>query len=52
MLGSMQTPINYFFNERIDSKTLEAFAGGPLAMHLSAYAQQLFEQGYTECDRH
>ena len=47
MLGSMQTPINHFFNKRIDTKTLEAFARGPLAVHLSAYAQQLFEQGYT-----
>src|SRR6516225_2100042 len=43
----MQTPINHFFDERIDSKTLEAFASGPLAAHLGAYAQQLFEQGYT-----
>src|SRR6516162_8680847 len=47
MLGFMETPINHFFNERIGSKTLEAFTRGPLAAHLSAYAQQLFEQGYT-----
>ena len=43
MLGFMETPINHFFNERIGSKTLEAFTRGPLAAHLSAYAQQLFE---------
>jgi site-specific recombinase XerD len=47
MLGFMETPINHFFNERIGWKTLEAFTRGPLAAHLSAYAQQLFEQGYT-----
>jgi hypothetical protein len=43
----METPINHFFNERSDPRTLEAFTRGPLAAHLSAYAQELFEQGYT-----
>ena len=47
MLGFMETPINHFFNERSDPRTLEALTRGPLAAHLGAYAQQLFEQGYT-----
>src|SRR6516164_7384408 len=47
MLGFMETPINYFFNERSNPRTLEAFTRGPLAAQLSDYAQQLFEQGYT-----
>jgi site-specific recombinase XerD len=47
MVGFMDTPINRFFNQRSDPRTLEAFTRGPLAAHLNAYAQQLFEQGYT-----
>ena len=48
MLGFMETPINHFFDERSSNpRTLEAFTRGPLAAHLSAYAQELFEQGYT-----
>src|SRR6516225_2598059 len=47
MLGFMETPINYFFNERSNPRTLEAFTRGPLAAQLSDYAQQMFEQGYT-----
>jgi len=47
MLGFMETPISHFFNERSDPRTLEAFTRGPLAAHLSAYAQELFEQGYS-----
>ena len=48
MLGFMETPINHFFDERSSNpRTLEAFTESPLAAHLSAYAQELFEQGYT-----
>lgn len=43
----MKNPLNHFFNERRNPRTLEAFARGPLAAHVSAYAQQLFEQGYS-----
>jgi integrase/recombinase XerD len=47
MLGRMKTPLNHFFNDRIDSGTLEALTGGPLAAHLKTYAQRLHDQGYA-----
>jgi hypothetical protein len=47
MLGFMETPLNRFFNERSDPRTLDALTRGPLATHLRAYAQQLHDQGYA-----
>ena len=47
MLGRMKTPLNHFFNDRIDPGTLEALTGGPLAAHLKTYAQRLHDQGYA-----
>ena len=47
MLGFMETPLNYFFNERSDPRTLDALTRGPLVAHLKAYAQQLHDQGYA-----
>ena len=48
MLGLMETPINYFFNERSDPRTLEAFTRRPLAAHLSAYAQVVRARVYRQ----
>ena len=47
MLGFMDTPLNHFFNERSDPRTLDALTRGPLAAHLRTYAQQLHDQGYA-----
>jgi site-specific recombinase XerD len=47
MLGVMQTPFSYFFNERIDPRTLAALTDAPLAGDLRAYAQWLHDQGYA-----
>jgi hypothetical protein len=47
MLGLMETPLTYFFNERTDPRTLETLTRGPLAAPLKAYAQQLHDQGYA-----
>jgi len=47
MLGRMETPLNHFFNDRIDPGTLEALTGGPLAAHLKTYAQRLHDEGYA-----
>ena len=47
MLGFMETPLNHFFNERSDPRTLDALTRGPLAAHLRTYAQQLHDQGYA-----
>ncbi len=47
MLGFMETPLNHFFNERSDPRTLDALIRGPLAAHLRTYAQQLHDQGYA-----
>jgi hypothetical protein len=40
MLGLMQTPLNYFFNERTDPRTLGTLTRGLLAARLKAYALQ------------
>jgi hypothetical protein len=45
--GFMETPLNHFFNERSDPRTLDALTRGPLAAHLRTYAQQLHDQGYA-----
>ena len=45
--GFMETPLNRFFNERSDPRTLDALTSGPLAAPLNTYAQQLHDQGYT-----
>jgi site-specific recombinase XerD len=47
MLGVMETPLSYFFNERIDPRTLAALTDAPLAGDLRAYAQWLHDQGYA-----
>jgi site-specific recombinase XerD len=47
MLGFMEAPLNHFFNERSDPRTLDVLTGSPLAAHLKAYAQQLHDQGYS-----
>ena len=47
MLGFMDTPLNHFFDERSDPRTLDALTRGPLAAHLRTYAQQLHDQGYA-----
>jgi site-specific recombinase XerD len=47
MLGVMETPFSYFFNERIDPRTFAALTDAPLAGSLRAYAQWLHDQGYA-----
>src|SRR6202049_5350372 len=47
MLGFMETPLNHFFSERSDPRTLDALRRGPLAAHLRTYAQQVNDQGYA-----
>ena len=42
----METPLDHFFNDRIDPENFNALTRGPLAVHLKAYAQQLYNQGY------
>jgi integrase len=42
----METPFDHFFNDRIDPENFDALTRGPLAVHLKAYAQQLYNQGY------
>lgn len=42
----METPLDHFFNDRIDPENFNALTRGPLAEHLKAYAQQLYNQGY------
>jgi site-specific recombinase XerD len=43
----MDTPFDYFFNDRTNPKTIEALNSGPLASPLEAYAQRLHENGYA-----
>lgn len=43
----METPFDYFFNDRTNPQTIEALRGGPLASPLEAYAQRLHEDGYA-----
>jgi site-specific recombinase XerD len=42
----METPLDHFFNDRIEPENFDALTRGPLAVHLKAYAQQLYNQGY------
>jgi hypothetical protein len=43
----METPLDHFFNDRIDPENFNALTCGPLAVHLKAYAQELYDQGYA-----
>ena len=43
----MDTPFDYFFNNRTNPRTIEALRSGPLASPLKAYAQRLHENGYA-----
>ena len=43
----METPLDHFFNDRIEPESFDALTRGPLAVHLKAYAQQLYDQGYA-----
>src|SRR5437763_5766824 len=43
----MDTPFDYFFNDRTNPRTIEALSSGPLASPLEAYAQRLHEDGYA-----
>jgi len=43
----MESPLDHFFNDRIDPENFNALTCGPLAVHLKAYAQELYDQGYA-----
>jgi len=43
----METPFDYFFDDRTNPRTIEALKGGPLVSALEAYAQRLHEDGYA-----
>jgi len=43
----MDTPFEYFFNDRTNPRTMAALRDGPLASPLEAYAQRLHEDGYA-----
>ena len=43
----METPFDYFFDDRTNPRTIEAVKGAPLASALEAYAQRLHEDGYA-----
>ena len=43
----METPLDHFFNDRIDPENFNALTRGPLAVHLKVYAQELYDQGYA-----
>jgi hypothetical protein len=43
----MDTPFDYFFNDRTNPRTIEALSSGPLASPLEAYARRLRENGYA-----
>src|SRR6266852_5866486 len=43
----MNTPFDYFFNDRTNPRTIEALRDGPLAAPLEVYAQRLHEDGYA-----
>lgn len=43
----METPFDYFFDDRTNPRTIEAVSGGPLASPLEAYARRLREDGYA-----
>jgi hypothetical protein len=41
----MEAPVDYFFNDRTDPRTIEALKCEPLAVPLETYARQLHEKG-------
>jgi hypothetical protein len=43
----METPFDYFFDDRTNPGTIEAVRSGPLASPLEAYARRLREDGYA-----
>jgi site-specific recombinase XerD len=43
----METPFDYFFDDRTNPRTIEALRREPLALPLEAYAQRLHEDGYA-----
>ena len=43
----METPFDYFFNDRTNPRTIEALTSGPLASSLRAYAERLRGDGYA-----
>jgi site-specific recombinase XerD len=43
----METPFDYFFNDRTNHRTIQSVTSGPLAAPLKAYAQRLREDGYA-----
>src|SRR5260370_21533175 len=43
----METPFDYFFDDRTNPRTIEALKGGPLASPLELYARRLREDGYA-----
>src|SRR5579863_7836268 len=43
----METPFDYFFNERTNPRTIRAVRCGPLALALEVYAQRLYDDGYA-----
>jgi len=45
--GRMETPFDYFFDDRTKPRTIEALRAVPLALPLEAYARRLHEDGYA-----
>lgn len=43
----METPFDYFFDDRTNPRTIEALRSEPLASPLEAYAERLHEDGYA-----
>lgn len=43
----METPFDYFFNDRTNPRTIEAVTVGPLVSSLKAYAERLRQDGYA-----
>ena len=43
----METPFDYFFDDRTNPRTIEALRTGPLALPLESYARRLHEDGYA-----
>jgi site-specific recombinase XerD len=43
----METPFDYFFNDRTNPRTIRAVRFGPLALALEVYAQRLYDDGYA-----
>ena len=43
----METPFDYFVDDRTNPRTIEALRTEPLASQMKAYAQRLHEDGYA-----